>query len=133
MMRISFFKCFFLIAAVLLQTGCLSTTVVNLTPSKLPRNAEGTYRFEAAWESNQKSIQQGTIEGYVVLNDLQFPMKKVPVVNDRWEALIPLDQVEQGYTYHMKFNFIYDSYPQAKPNSLRTKPFSLKIVEPNAL
>ena len=132
MMRISFFKCFFLIAAVLLQTGCLSTTVVNLTPSKVSRNAAGTYRFEAAWETNEKSIQEDSIEGFVVLNEVHYPMKKVPVVTDRWEALIPLEQASEGYTYHLKFDFIYDSHPEPKPNSLRTKPFSLKIVEPNA-
>lgn len=132
MMRFSFIKCFFLIATVILQTGCLNTTVVNLTPSKLARNAEGTYRFEAAWESNQKSIKDETIEGYVVLNEVQYPMKKVPIAADRWEALIPLDQAMEGYTYHMKFDFIYNSHPEPKPNSLRTKPFTLTIVEPNA-
>ncbi len=117
---------------VLLQTGCLRTTVVNLTPSKLSRNSDGMYRFEAAWESNQKSVQDESVEGYVVLNEVQYPMKKVPVVKDRWEALVPLNPNDEGYTYHLKFDFVYDSFPEPKPNSLRTKSFSLNIVEPNA-
>ena len=63
MKRNPFFKCFFLIVTVLLQTGCLNTTVVNLTPPKVPRNAAGSYRFEAAWETNQRSIKEDSIEG----------------------------------------------------------------------
>ncbi|MBT5926563.1 MAG: hypothetical protein HOH33_08100 [Verrucomicrobia bacterium] len=132
MMRFTYFKALLLITTVLLQTGCLSTTVVNLTPSKLSRNAESMYRFEAAWESNQKSIQDDSIEGYVVMDEFQYPMKKVQVVKDRWEALIPLNPASEGYIYHLKFDFIYVSNPEPKPNSLRTKHFSLTIVEPNA-
>ena len=132
MKRIPFFKCFFMIVTVLLQTGCLNTTVVNLTPPKVPRNAAGSYRFEAGWETNQRSIKEDSIEAYVVLGGVHHPMKKVPIAADRWEALIPLDQVAEGHSYHFKFDFIYNSHPEPQANSLRTEPFSVKIVEPNA-
>jgi len=117
---------------VLLQTGCVSSTIVNLTPSKLTRNAEGIYRFEAAWDSNQKSIKEETLQGYLVMDEVQYPMERVALVEDRWEVMIPLDEVPEGQTYHMKFDYLYDSYPEPKPNSLRSKPFSLELMEPNA-
>ena len=125
------FKILVFTITVLLQTGCVKTTIVNLTPSKLPRNADGIYRFEAAWDSNQKTIREDSIQGFVVIDGATVPMERVPVVEDRWEVLLPLEQVEDGHTYLMKFDYLYDSFPEPKPDSLRTKPYTLDIIEPN--
>jgi len=131
MMRSMSFKILVFTMTVLLQTGCVKTTIVNLTPSKLPRNSQGIYRIEAAWESNQKSIRDESIQGFVVIDGNHVPMERVQVVEDRWEVLLPLDQVDEGHTYLLKFDYLYDSFPEAKPDSLRTQPYKLNIVEPN--
>ncbi|XOV73203.1 MAG: hypothetical protein ACFHW5_08470 [Verrucomicrobiota bacterium] len=132
MMRSMSFKILVFTVTVLLQTGCVKTTIVNLTPSKLPRNSQGVYRFEAAWDSNQKTIREDSIQGYVVLDGVNVPMERVQVVEDRWEVLLPLDQSPDGHTYQLKFDYLYDSFPEPKPDSLRTQPYRLDIVEPNS-
>lgn len=132
MMRSMSFKILVFTVTVLLQTGCVKTTIVNLTPSKLPRNSQGVYRFEAAWDSNQKSIREDSIQGYVVMDGVNVPMERVQVVEDRWEVMLPLDQSPEGLTYLLKFDYMYDSFPEPKPDSLRTQPYRLDIVEPNS-
>ena len=132
MTRSMILKVFLMTLFVMLQTGCVRSTIVNLTPSQLSRNAQGTYRFEAAWDSNQRSIADESIKAYVVLDEVHYPMERIPVVKDRWEVMIPVNQKPKGHAYHMKFDFSYHSFPEMKPSSLRTEPFTLKIVEPNA-
>ena len=106
-------------------------TITNLTPGQLPRNASGAYRFEAAWDSNQKSVKQETIRGYLVMDGVQYPMTPVPIARDRWEVVAPLESGTRQQRYYYKFDYDYDSYPEPKPNSQRTDPFILEIVEPN--
>jgi len=131
MSRAFFQQVAFICLLFMMQTGCTTSTIVNLTPPSLPRNAEGLYRFEASWESNQRSILDESLEAFVVMDGVQYPMEPVPVTHHRWEALIPLGQKRALQHYHFKFVYQANQFPQARPDSLRTNPFSLEIIEPN--
>ena len=70
----------------LVLTGCATSTIVNLTPPSLPKSEDGLYRFEASWESNQRSILEESLQAFVVLDGVQYPMEPVSVADHRWSA-----------------------------------------------
>ena len=113
----------------LVLTGCATSTVVNLTPPSLPKSEDGLYRFEASWESNQPSILEESLQAFVVLDGVQYPMEPVPVADHRWEALLPLSSSRTDHLYQLKFNYLSKQFPQPKPDSLRSEAFSLEIEE----
>ncbi len=121
-----------LVGVTLLVSGCVRSTIVNLTPSSLSRNAESAYRIEAAWESNQRSIQEDSIKPYVVANGIPYLMSPIPVAVGRWEAMVPADETTQELHYHFKFDYVYSALPESKLDSLRSSAFTLRIEEPNA-
>ena len=114
----------------LVLTGCATSTIVNLTPPSLPKSEDGLYRFEASWESNQRSILEESLQAFVVLDGVQYPMEPVSVADHRWEALLPLSSSSRtDHLYQLKFNYLSKQFPQPKPDSLRSEAFSLEIEE----
>jgi len=47
-------------------TGC-STTISNLTPSQLPRNANNLYPFEVSFDTSQKTVRENSIKPAVMI------------------------------------------------------------------
>ena len=113
----------------LVLTGCATSTIVNLTPPSLPKSEDGLYRFDASWESNQRSILEESLQAFVVLDGVQYPMEPVSVADHRWEALLPLSSSRTDHLYQLKFNYLSKQFPQPKPDSLRSEAFSLEIEE----
>jgi len=110
-----------------LVTGCTSTNISNLTPSRQPRNASNLYTFEAAWHSNQQSLRKETIQPYVVIGDKAYPMQRTAMATNRWETLVPVPLSESIVNYHYKFDFDYNSIPIRRSDSKLSQEFQLRI------
>jgi hypothetical protein len=113
----------------LLMAGCSSIT--NLTPTQYARDPHGYYRVEAEWNSNRKVIQPDSFQPQVVLMNAEtYPMRPVPLVQDRWEAFIPVPPDKNDILYRYKFDFMVDAFSKPQPDSLMSAEYELKIVEP---
>lgn len=115
--------------ASLLLAGCTSTTITNLTPSRLPRNANGLYPFQAAWKSNQQSVRPESIKPYVMIGLDSYPMQPTPLVKNRWETLVPIPADKTVVNYRFKFDYDYNSIPVPRPNSKLSTPYQLQVLE----
>jgi uncharacterized protein YceK len=105
--------------------GCSSIT--NLTPTQYPRDASGYYRVEAMWKSNQRVIKPDSFKPLVVVDLQTYPMRPVPLVQDRWEAFIPVPPDKDLVRYHYKFDFMEGAFGKPKGDSLMSAPYQLNI------
>lgn len=111
-----------------LLVGCTTSEIVNLTPTQEMQTATGLYRFEAAWKTDQRSIRPGSLKGNVVIGLKSYPMQRTPLVADRWETFIPLGTNESVIHYRYKFDYLYNSIPQPKPDSKLSREYDLRIL-----
>ena len=109
-------------------SGCMTVSITNLTPSDFPRSNSGLYRVEAAWDHNQKSVVEDSVEPVVIVGTTQYPMQPVPFAQDRWETMIPVSGDQDTIYYQFKFNYLYQSVPHAVSNSKRSEEFRLDIT-----
>jgi hypothetical protein len=109
--------------------GCTTPSITNLTPSRQPRNPDGFYPVEMAWQSRQQSIKEGSLKPYVVVGEELFPMRPTPVVSNRWEALIPVPATNDLLNYRIKVDFDYYAFPVVRPDSALSKPYQLKVSD----
>ncbi len=114
--------------ALLLITGCTSTRITNLTPSRAPRSADGLYSFEARWDSNQRAIRPDSFTPFVVVGMKFYPMQRTALTTNRWEALVPLPDDRRFVNYQFKFNYQYNSFPRPRPDSRVTQTYQLEII-----
>jgi len=121
-------KSLLLCLGALLLGGC-STTITNLTPSQLPRNANNFYPFEVSFDSSQKSIRENTIKPSVLIGDMNYPMQPAPVLKNRWEAQVPVPANTNYVYYRFKFDYQYDRIPQPALSSRLSPTYSLEIVD----
>lgn len=118
-----------LTACAVVLTGCTTTTVTNLTPSRQPRNSAGLYPFEVAFDTNQQSVKEETLTPYVLIGLQSYPMKPAPVLKNRWETLIPIPPDQTVVHYRYKFDYEYLSIPQRRSSSKLSVPYRLEIVD----
>jgi len=125
----SFIKRFALLLCPLLLVGCTTSSITNLTPSVQPRNPEGVYPVEALWKSNQQSLKDETIQPYVMIGLESHPMKPTPLLNDRWEAMIPVAADKDHIYYRFKFDYQYRGMPGSRSDSVLSEEFRLDIAD----
>jgi len=113
----------------LLLGGCATSTVTNLTPSQLPRKANGQYLFEVEWTSRQKSLVRESIKPYVVIGLSQHPMRQTPMLTNRWETLVPIPGNQDLTPYRYKFDYNYLGFGMHKSDSKMSKPYQLRIAD----
>jgi uncharacterized protein YceK len=118
-------KICFLLVLPLFLFGCSSIT--NLTPTEYPRSANGYYRVEAMWKSNRSVIRTNSFKPLVVVDLQTYPMRPVPLVEDRWEAFVPIPAGENNIHYHYKFDFVDDGWNKPKADSLMSATYSLNV------
>jgi hypothetical protein len=116
--------CFLLLLPAVLA-GCSSIT--NLTPSQYPRDASGFYRVEAMWKSRKRVIRPDSFKPLVVVDLQAYPMRPVPLVEDRWEAFIPVPPDADSIHYRYKFDFMEDAFRKPKGDSLMSGTYQLHI------
>lgn len=108
-----------------LLAGCSSIT--NLTPSEVSRDASGYYHVEAMWQTKRAVVRPGSFKPLVIVDMQAYPMQPVPLVQDRWEAFIPIPSDKDYVHYHYKFDFMDDSFGKPKPDSLMSPSYTLSI------
>jgi hypothetical protein len=116
--------CFLLLLPAVLA-GC--TSITNLTPTQYPRSDSGYYRVEAMWKSRQAVIRPDSFKPLVVIQFQTYPMRPVPMVEDRWEAFIPVPPDKNFVHYHYKFDFMDDAFGKPKADSLMSASYVLSI------
>ncbi len=124
-------KKFLPLLPILLLAGCTTTgTFTRLTPNQQSRNADNFYPVETAFDSKQQSIRWDSVQAYVVANGQAYPMRKVPLVKNRWEGLVPVPAGATTVNYRFKFDYLYNSFASSpKANSVSSKIYTLKVTE----
>ncbi len=110
-----------------LLTGC-TTSITNLTPSQCPRDASGFYRVETEWFSRRQVVRPDSFKPLVVVNGFDtYPMRRVPLVKDRWEGYIPVPASSNMVYYHFKFDFMDTAIGHPRPNSMMSRDYVLTV------
>jgi len=125
------FKKFLPLLPVLLLAGCASTaTFTRLTPNLQSRNPDNLYPVETAFDSKQQSLRWDSVQAYVLVNGRALPMRRVALVKNRWEGLVPVPAGATSVNYRFKFDYYYNSFASSpRPNSETSKVYTLKVVE----
>ncbi len=127
LMGIKMKKIFCLLLLPMLLAGC--TSITNLTPSQYPRDPSGFYRVEAEWKSSRQAILPDSFQPLVMIGFNTFPMRPVPVVQDRWEAYVPVPADKDFVLYRYKFDFLVNSISKPHPDSLMSPEYTLMVSE----
>jgi hypothetical protein len=110
-------------------TGCSTTVITNLTPSRLPRKESGQYQFAAEYSTRQQSLIKESMEAYVIIGNEQYPMQRTPMLTNRWETLVPISTEDDVITYRFRFNYDYRGIPERRSNSRESKYYQLILLE----
>lgn len=117
-----------LLSLVFFLTGC-STTITNLTPASLPRNDKNLYPFEVEFETTQQSVRENTIKPYVMVGTEKYPMEKTPMLENRYEAMVPVAPTNNYIYYRYRFDYEFDRIPKAGQSSRLSPTYQLHISE----
>jgi hypothetical protein len=120
-------KFFGLLMLSALLTGC-TTSITNLAPSHYQREPSGYYRVEAEWSTRREVVRPDSFKPLVVVNGVEtYPMQRVPLVADRWQAYIPVPANQDMILYHYKFDFLDDAFGGPRPNSIMSRDYELHV------
>jgi hypothetical protein len=123
-------KKFLALLPVLLLAGCATGTFTRLTPNEQPRNANNLYPVETMFDSQQQALRWDSVKAYVLVDGQPYPLRPVPIVQNRWEGFVPVPPTENTVTYRFKFDYLYNSFGNApKPNSEFSKIYTLKVLD----
>lgn len=121
---------FLLFLPILVLAGCASGTFTRLTPNEQPRNANGLYPVEAMFDSQQQALRWDSIQAYVLVDGQPYTMRQVPMLNNRWEGLVPVPPTVNTVKYRFKFDYLYNTFGNPpKPNSEFSKTYTLHILD----
>ena len=115
-----------LLCLTLFLAGCAST-ITNLTPSQLPRNATGLYAVSVAWDTEQQTVRPQTLTPYVVVGLNTYPMRPSPLMSNRWDTVIPVPATDTLVHYHFKVDYEYNAIGKPKHGSKLSKDYTLEI------
>ena len=115
---------------VLLLAGCTSATFTRLSPDLQPRNSNNLYPVEVEFNSQQEALRWDSIKPFVVANGEAYELRPVPVVENRWEGLLPVPATENEIKYRFKFDYLYNNFNTVpQPNSESSPNYILKITD----
>jgi hypothetical protein len=110
--------------------GCTTTTgITNLTASRAKRSPNNLYHVEYALNSNQQSLRMDSITPIVVVGFENYPMRKVPKMQNRWEAEIPVPADKKAVNYHYKVDYEYNAFGDRGKGSLLSPEYKLLIED----
>lgn len=101
-----------------------------MTPSAQPRNTNNLYPVECGFNSQQQSLRWDSIQPYVLVNGQTYPMRPVPMVENRWEGLIPVPPTANTVTYRFKFDYLYNAFGnEPQKDSAWSSSYTLKVMD----
>jgi hypothetical protein len=110
-------------------TGCSTTTITNLTPSRLPRKDNNQYTFEVDYNTRQQSLIRDSMEGYIIVGGERYPMQRVPMLHNRWEGIVPIDADQDVVTYRYRFDYQYRAIPDVRRDSVESRYYQLYLLD----
>jgi hypothetical protein len=116
------------VIAAVLGTGC-STTITNLTPRELPRNANNLYPFEVAYDTSEQTVRKGSIKPFVMIGSELYPMTPAPMLKGRWEAQVPVSAATNQIYYRYKIDYQFNRIPSPGESSRLSPTYVLEIVD----
>jgi hypothetical protein len=117
-----------LMFAPLLLAGC-ATTFTNLTPLQQPRNPNNLYPVEVEFDNHETALRWDSIQPSVLVGSESYPMRKVPIVPNRWEGLVPVPAGTDAATYRYKFDFLRNNFGGPTTDTLFSLKYNLKVTE----
>jgi hypothetical protein len=114
----------------LVLAGC-NATLTNLTPLQQTRNPNNLYPVEVALATRQQSLKWDSIKPQIMVGNELYPMRPTTLMTNRWEGLVPVPASARAVTYRYKFDFLYNTIGKSKPDSVLSKEYTLKVVEPS--
>ncbi len=111
----------------LLLAGC-QATFTNLTPSQRPRSTNNLYLVEVALNSRQQTMRWESIQPKIVVGTDTYPMRRTPLMTNRWEGLLPVAAGVDLIHYRYKFDYEYNAFGRPQPDSAMSDQYSLKIL-----
>ena len=116
------------LVSVLLLTGCAST-FTRLTPLQQPRNPNNLYPVEVQFNSPQQSLRWDSLKPYVLVNGNLYPLRQVPMLDNRWEGFVPVPPGSDEVTYRFKFEYLYNNFgTPPKQGSAWSPAYQLKVL-----
>ncbi len=119
----------FLLLFSLLLSGCATSLITNLTPSRQPRSASGLYPIEMEFDTNQRTLREASLTPMVVVGFEAYPMRQTPKLPSRWEAVVPLPKDQQVLHYHFKVDYRYNAFGNPQKGSKLSSGYTLEIVD----
>lgn len=113
----------------LLLTGCVSSTITNLTPSRLPHHATGLYPVEVAWDTREQAVRQHSLTPVVIIDTETYPMRPTRGITNRWEAVVPVPAGQKSLYYRFKFDYQKNDFGGPRRNSQLTRTYKLDILD----
>jgi hypothetical protein len=113
----------------LLIAGCMTPSITNLTATTQQRNASGLYPVEAAFQTRQQAMIKESIQPYVLVGHESFPMQPTPLVQNRWETLIPVPPDRNAVFYRFRFDYDFRAIPEVRKSSDLSPEYRLQIVD----
>lgn len=111
----------------LLLAGC-AAHFTNLTPQSVRRNETNLYPVEVAFTSRQQSLIWDTIQPSVVVESQSYPLRRVELMSNRWEGLVPVPPSSNCLHYKFKFDYLYNTIPNRKADSASSPTYTLQIL-----
>ncbi len=121
-------KSLLLLPALVLFAGCAAVGT-NLSAQRQLRNPENLYPVEVKFDSRQQALRWDSITATVIVGKESYPMRKTHLMNNRWEALIPVPANINTIAYHYKFDYLYNDFGGPKKGSASTRTYALEILD----
>ena len=79
--------------------------------------------------TRQQSLKWETIRPQIVIGNDTYPMRRTPLMTNRWEGLVPVPPTEKVVHYRYKFDFDYNTFGTPKGDSALSPEYTLHVHE----
>jgi len=69
------------------------------------------------------------MKAVVMVGDQTYEMRRVPLVENRWETMVPVPPDKDSIRYIFKFDYLVNSIPVPEPDSKLSPEYKLTIVD----
>jgi len=106
------------------------TTFTRLTPTQQPRNPNNLYPVEVVFNTSEQALRWDSLKSYVLVDGVLYPMRPVPMMENRWEGFVPVPPDAHSVDYRFKFEFLRNVFgAPPKPGSLLSPVYTMTIVD----